>query len=107
MTRSQTAVWEMIKKVKSCQPEVKASKSDKRLQSLVNMDMYVFDTGNTSHKHLLINTQVPTRKIFEKPYKQLLRYEFFPIDFFPIHVFVTNGQTNGQTDMWAQAGSKI
>ena len=71
-------LWEMIGEIKSCQPEVKASTSDKRLRSYGHLKIcmvsdpcwtygYVFDTDNRKRRCLLISVQMPALKMFDNP----------------------------------------
>ncbi len=68
----------MIEEIKSSQPEVKASKSDKWLRSYGHLKicivshqfwvyMDVFDIDNTRRRRLLVTAQPPTLKNFDIP----------------------------------------
>ena len=72
----------MIEENKSSQPEVKASKSDKRLLSYSHLKtapichqfwvyMDVFDICNERRRRLLVVAQPPTLKIFDIPDQQI------------------------------------
>ncbi len=74
----QKDLYEMIEEIKSCQPEVKASKLDKRLRSYSHSKiapishqfwvyMDVFDICNKRRRCLLVAAQPPTLNIFDIP----------------------------------------